>query len=80
MELSRLPTSLPHALNFMVEQPIIWNIYAKIISGEYEGWYAQFVDDSEGETGGAYVLISQTMGEGGEAYDDWLEHASVSFP
>lgn len=59
----------------MTEQPIIWNTYAKIISGEYEGWYAQFIDDSEGETGGAYVLISETMNEGGQGYDDWLEHA-----
>lgn len=60
----------------MLEQVVRWNTYARIAAGEYEGWYVMFVDDSKGETGGAYVLLSQTMGQGGEAYDDWLQRAS----
>jgi len=50
-----------------MNQLIRWDTPAKIVRGDYQGWYVTFVDDSQGETGGAYVLIVHAldgMGEG----------------
>lgn len=38
--------------------------------GEYAGWKIQIVDDTEGETGGFYLILSS--GEA-EVFDYWFE-------
>lgn len=38
--------------------------------GEYAGWEIQIVDDTEGETGGFYLILSS--GEA-EVFDYWFE-------
>ncbi len=39
-------------------------------SGEYTGWKIQVVDDTQGETGGFYLILQSSNSE---AYDYWFE-------
>ncbi len=57
----------------MVEK-YFFNRKGKIIHGKYSGWYVTMVDDSEGETGGCYVIVNNPDLNSREAYDIWLEH------
>jgi len=42
----------------------------RITNGEYIGWTVKVADDSAGETGGYYILLTDNSG----GFDDWLEH------
>jgi len=41
-----------------------------IIDGEYVGWEIQIIDDTEGETGGFYLIIRDKEAE---VFDYWFE-------
>ena len=45
----------------------------EIIKGEYTGWYIELVDDSQGETGGYYIVITNPAPNISKTYDSWLE-------
>lgn len=45
----------------------------RIIQGEYNGWVVEMIDDTQGETGGYYILINDGKIVSPEGYDWWLE-------
>lgn len=42
-----------------------------INDGEYAGWKVQIIDDSQGDTGGFYLVLQN---ENIEAFDYWFEN------
>ncbi len=42
-------------------QDIKTGINGRIEEGEYQGWYVRIEDDTQGSTGGFYVLIFQSL-------------------
>lgn len=41
-----------------------------INSGEYAGWEIQVIDDTQGDTGGFYLILQRSSSE---AFDYWFE-------
>jgi hypothetical protein len=44
-----------------------------IIEGEHPGWSIEIVDDTQGETGGYFIVVSDRKPDNPEIFDWWLQ-------
>ena len=44
-----------------------------ITQGESAGWSVQIIDDTEGDTGGYFVVLSDNSSDDSDIFDWWLE-------
>ena len=57
----------------MIQTPYFFSKEGRIVRGEYLGWIVEIVDDTQGETGGYYILVNNGQQDSLEAFDWWLE-------
>lgn len=50
------------------------NKIGKIKGGDYLDWYVEVIDDTNGKTGGFYIIISKNYSEKGDGYNSWFEN------
>jgi hypothetical protein len=52
---------------------VLVGVLGHIVAGDDQGWFVEVVDDSDGSTGGYYILTFDRADRSGIGYDNWVE-------